>query len=112
MDEGGGGGLSPTSCWGALVVGGLHEARARTFPPSSSQLEVAAAGLTEAFAEDDKREREREEKRRKSVELIRVRDNTPTKYGGVRYRRNGLRRVTEGVGQGRERPLSTYARGW
>ena len=56
--------------------------------------------------------RRKKKKRRKSVELIRVRDNTPVEWSGVRYRRNGLRRVTEGVGQGRERPLSTYARGW
>lgn len=75
---------------------------------------MAARGSTEVFAEGSKGKREKEGKEKKeeiSVELIRVRDNTPSKCGGVRYRRNGLRRVTEGVGQGRERPLSTYARG-
>lgn len=85
-------------------------------PPASPSMMVAVSARRERESEGggEKRLEEGErKKRRKSVELIRVRDNTPGRARlCVRYRRNGLRRVTEGVGQGRERPLSTYAGGW
>lgn len=56
-----------------MYAGGLHEARARTFPPSSTlsqrrRLEVAAQGVTGEFVGGAGREREGEGDRREVAE--------------------------------------------